>query len=41
MTDAEGNQYAYEYELGGRVAKIVKPSGAIVEYSYDANGNML
>ncbi|HEX8379084.1 MAG TPA: RHS repeat domain-containing protein [Allosphingosinicella sp.] len=38
-TAAEAGAIAYVYDQLGRLKRVTYPSGAVIEYSYDANGN--
>jgi YD repeat-containing protein len=38
-TAAEAGAVAYVYDQLGRLKRVTYPSGAVIEYSYDANGN--
>lgn len=38
-TAAQAGAIAYVYDQLGRLKRVTYPSGAVIEYSYDANGN--
>ena len=38
-TAAQAGPITYVYDQLGRLKRITYPSGAVIEYSYDANGN--
>jgi hypothetical protein len=38
-TAAHAGAIAYVYDQLGRLKRITYPSGAVIEYTYDANGN--
>ena len=38
-TAAQAGPITYVYDQLGRLKRVTYPSGAIIEYSYDANGN--